>query len=280
MSRLGIIRFNFCQNALEGQLWGAVSFMLDISCDIRYVQKYKREEKLMNMRALTLGTIFFFVSIAAAQASNLVYNGDFDNIGNVWVNNTGLGSDDLQTSGATNIPGWTNVTGAVNEFWFYGPSNGYTLTASPGNGSVYAVDLTGQANNKPYGGIEQNIATTPGVKYMLTFDLGSSTEWNGPGNAAAALTASARGSVLDASQLFTLVPTGLNNWQSESLTFTADSSVTTIEFLADSDYTSQYTGLDNVSVSPQAATVPEPTTILLLGSSLFALVGFRRKIKK
>ena len=234
----------------------------------------------MNMRALTLGTIFFFVSIAAAQASNLVYNGDFDNIGNVWVNNTGLGSDDLQTSGATNIPGWTNVTGAVNEFWFYGPSNGYTLTASPGNGSVYAVDLTGQANNKPYGGIEQNIATTPGVKYMLTFDLGSSTEWNGPGNAAAALTASARGSVLDASQLFTLVPTGLNNWQSESLTFTADSSVTTIEFLADSDYTSQYTGLDNVSVSPQAATVPEPTTILLLGSSLFALVGFRRKIKK
>jgi hypothetical protein len=81
-----------------------------------------------------------------AAAANLVSNGDFDNIGGVWVNNTGLGSDDLQTSGATNIPGWTNVPGAVNEFWV-GASNAYSLSAAPGNGSQYFVDLTGQANS-------------------------------------------------------------------------------------------------------------------------------------
>ena len=230
--------------------------------------------------AFTLvGTIFFFGVIAAAHASNLVNNGDFDNIGNVWVNNTGLGSDDLQTGGSTNIPGWTNVPGFANEFWF-GPSNGYSLTASPGNGSPYAVDLTGQANNKPYGGIEQSIVTTPGVTYNLTFDLGSSTDWNGSGLQAAALTASATGAVLDASQLFTLAPAVRNQWQSESLTFTADSSATTIEFLADSGNTSRYTGLDNVSVTPVSSPVPLPGALMLFGPGLMGLAAIRRRLKK
>jgi len=231
----------------------------------------------MNRLTLAVGTILFLGLIASAQAS-LLTNGDFDNIGNVWVNNTGLGSDDWQTAGATGIPGWSNVSGFANEFWFYGPSNGYNLTQSPGNGSSYAVDLTGQANNKPYGGIEQTITTTPGDTYELTFDLGASSQWNGSGLSAAALTASATGSALDASQLFTLVPTGDNQWQSESLLFTADSSSTTIEFLADSDYTSAYTGLDNVSVTPLSGT-PEPISLLLFGSGL-AVLGITRLRKR
>jgi hypothetical protein len=211
----------------------------------------------MNLRTLAVNSILFLALVASARA-NLVTNGDFANIGNVWVNNTGVASDDWQTAGATGIPGWSNVAGFANEFWFFGPSNGYDLTQSPGNGSSYAVDLTGQANNKPYGGIEQVIATIPGASYDLTFDLGASTEYNGPGLNAAALTASATGAVLDASQLFTFAPSGINQWQSESLLFKADSSSTTIEFLADSAYTSKYTGLDNVNVTSSA--VPEPAS--------------------
>ena len=84
---------------------------------------------------------------SSAQAANSVANGDFANIGGVWVNNTGLGSDDWQTAGATAIPDWTNVPNAANEFWFTIP-NSYNLTASPGNGSAFAVDLTGQANEQ------------------------------------------------------------------------------------------------------------------------------------
>jgi hypothetical protein len=204
-----------------------------------------------------------------ARAANLVTNGDFANIGNVWVNNTGLGSDDWQTSGATAIPDWTNVAGFANEFWVTSPNDYSGLTASPGNGSTYFVDLTGQANNTPYGGIEQTIATTSGDNYVLQFDLGSSTLWNSSNPAA--LTASATGTSLLASQFFTLTPTSDNTWVTETLHFTANSSSTTIEFLGDSSYTSEYIGLDNVSVTAATSVFPEPAT---WGMILIGLIGF------
>ena len=104
-----------------------------------------------------------------AGAANLVTNGDFDNIGGVWSDNTGDGSNDFKSPGGVAVPAWSNVTGFANEFWVQTP-NGYSgLTASPGNGSIYFVDLTGQLNSQPFGGLEQTISTTPGVSYMLTF---------------------------------------------------------------------------------------------------------------
>jgi hypothetical protein len=203
-----------------------------------------------------------------ASAANLIANGDFDNIGGVWVNNTGLGSDDLQTPGSTNIPGWTNVPGFANEFWV-GATNGYNLSAAPGNGSQYFVDLTGQANNKPYGGLEQMIATSPGTTYELTFNLGASTEYNSSGLGAAALTASAGG----ASQLYTFAPSSQNQWAAETLRFTATGTTTTIEFLADSAYTSRYVGLDNVSVQPTQSTSAPEIDAASAASGLTLLLG-------
>jgi hypothetical protein len=217
---------------------------------------------------------------AYASGPNLVANGDFANIGSVWVNNTGLGSDDWVTPGATAIPDWSNVAGAANEFWVTSP-NSYGLSASPGNASSFFVDLTGQANYKPYGGLEQTITTTPGTAYTLTFALGSSTYYNNSGSGAAGLYASATGTVLLASSLFTLAPTSTNAWASETLDFTANSTSTTIEFLGDSQYTSEYVGLDNVSVTAQSSTpppsVPEPASVSLLLLGLGGLAAARRR---
>jgi hypothetical protein len=231
--------------------------------------------KLLTNKTLVLGiaTSALMALCGQANAANLVVNGDFDNVGSVFVNNTGYGSDDLQTGGATDIPSWNNVPGFANEFWT-APENSYYLTASPSNGSGYFVDLTGQQNNKPYGGIEQTIATTPGQKYVLKFDLGASTTYNGPGVAQAALTASAGG----ASTLFTLNPIATDQWQSETLEFTATGSSTTVEFLADSDYTSRYTGLDNVSVSVSG--VPEAPMWAMMIAGIGGIGLLLRREKK
>jgi hypothetical protein len=58
----------------------------------------------------------------------------------------------------------------------------------------------------------------------------------------------------------------------ETLDFTANSSSTTIEFLGDSSITSEYDGLDNVSVTAAITGVPEPATWAMI---LIGLVGLR-----
>jgi hypothetical protein len=229
--------------------------------------------------ALAFGATLLTSSLAT-QAANLVTNGDFDNTSSTYVANTPQGGDDLQTAGSTMVPGWTAVTGHANDIWV-GPNNTYGITASPGNGSGYFLDLTGQSDVQPWGGVEQTIATQAGATYTLSFDLGASTIYNGPGTRASALTASATGASLDASKDVMLAPSTSNDWAAETLTFTADSSSTTIEFLGNPAFSSEYIGLDNVNVSmvsapPPVTSVPEPASFAMLLAGLAGVAGLAR----
>lgn len=228
-----------------------------------------------------------------ARADDLITNGDFANTNSTWSDNTTFGSNDYNTAGGVVIPGWTNVSTATEEQWIETPntfpdSTG-TLTNSPGNGTGYFVDLTGLSNTEEnsgasYGGIEQTIATTDGDSYQLTFDLGNSAFYNGSGYDQG-LTASATGNSVLASQLFTdPAPAGNNDyWVSETLDFTADSSSTTIEFLASDAVLSDYTGLDNVAVSTTSTVgtggtgVPEPATWGMLLAGIIGLGALKRR---
>lgn len=51
-----------------------------------------------------------------AGAVNLVDNGDFDNVGGVWTDNTGDGSNDFQSPGGVAIPGWSNSVDSPTSF--------------------------------------------------------------------------------------------------------------------------------------------------------------------
>jgi hypothetical protein len=237
----------------------------------------------MKLRMLFAGATLVGLLMATDVRAALVTNGDFNNTGGTWTNNTGLGSNDWQTSGNVAIPGWTNVSGFANEFWVTTPNNYDGLTASPGNGSTYFVDLTGQANSNPFGGLKQTITTVANDHYILSFALGASTQWNPVSNsmAASALTASATGLSLLNSQLFSLTPNSLNSWTTETLSFTADSTSTVIEFLGDSaNVDSKYIGLDNVSVNLSSA-VPEASTwaMMILGFCGIGLMAHRRRNK-
>jgi hypothetical protein len=160
------------------------------------------------------------------------------------------------------MTGWTVVTAPLA--WI-GPSNPFGLSASDGG---YFLDLSGYHDNAPYAGVEQtqNILTTIGAQYRLSFDLGTSPPYD-----------SAPVSILvtagSASTTFTSTPLNVNQWETFTFDFTATSATTTISLDGQASTGEKYIGLDNVSVVP----IPEPGTFALFaGSGLLALVGWRR----
>jgi Protein of unknown function (DUF642)/PEP-CTERM motif len=231
-------------------------------------QQYRRTIRLLRTFRMThpssrLHALVLCASLLAATAShaNLLSNPSFES--GSFVNQ---GNDTMSLNpGSTAITGWTVVTDTTA--WI-GASNPFSLAASDGQ---FFLDLTNYQPGAPFAGVSQTIATTPGATYSLSFDLGGSNRWGRPD----ALTASAAGT----SMTFTTPTTGtLNDWYHETMSFVATGSSTTLTFQGASGF--NYIGLDNVSANlASGPSVPEPTTLSLLGLGIAGIGLARRKRK-
>ncbi len=177
-------------------------------------------------------------SIGAAQATDsLIVNGDFEE-GPAVTTYMNL------ATGAVTLNGWI-VTGEGIDY----VGSGYYL---PSKG-MRSLDLDGSAASKatpPYvqGGVAQTFPTTPGQRYVASFDMAGNP--NRP-PAQKPMRVSAAGESLE----FVVDITGKNGrnmgWVTKEFTFTAKETSTTLEFrsLTVSPLTGYGAAIDNVTVT-------------------------------
>lgn len=210
----------------------------------------------MNQNGGPLGAVRTIVLVAAvlalslasrASAANLLTNGSFESGTYTFGSDGAVGL----AVGSPAITGWTVVTNTVAPIE---ASNSYTIVPEDGN---VMVDLQGYSDSSPYGGLTQDVATSPGTEYDLSFWIGVQNSISyavGP----ASVTASAGAT----SQTFTnnLTAAG-NQWEQFNLDFTASAATTTVTLSGTSTAGGAYIGLDNAVL--QAVTGPGSSTVPL-----------------
>ncbi len=216
----------------------------------------------------------FFVSAVAVlglgfplRASNLLVNGSFE-LGDFVPTEPGFM---VLSSGATAMTGWT-VTG--NGLGWDSAPNPDGLTASDGS---YFLDLTSDYDTSPYGGVQQTVATTIGLQYQLTFDVGTDLNFDSDEGSFPAIPVGIQATAGSSSGTFTTTtPVAHDQWQSFTFDFTATSTSTAITLTGQASRNIQYLGLDNVDL--EAA--PEPGTLVLLAIPGLLAIAAHRRLRK
>jgi hypothetical protein len=213
----------------------------------------------------------FMLGVSPAHSAPIFVNGDLE---------AGLSSG-WDSMNAINTPGWTITTGTSAFFPAlnlniscggpFGNNNQGCQFASlggprdePGGGSVLAQTISG---------------FTVGSSYDLSWLQSSEFEGNW-------VNASIIGAgVLSQDFLSNPYPGGVQfwfGWQTMTFPFVADATTLTFQFHSalNRGFFSE-PGIDDFKITALQQTVPEPSTILLLGSGLLGLAGFaRKKFKK
>jgi Protein of unknown function (DUF642)/PEP-CTERM motif len=183
------------------------------------------------------------------------------------------------TNGSTGITGWTVVgaPGGVSIVSGTFTQNGISFPAEAG---TQWLDLTGDGTNSNEG-VSQSFATTNGTQYTLSFWVGNVDNPGGIFGTTSTVDVLFNGSpLLDATNANTI--TGTQTWDQFTTTFTATGATSTLTFMNADPASDNSNGLDNVSVNLSGtpittSTVPEPSTLLLLGSGSLGLLGWARK---
>lgn len=216
---------------------------------------------------LTTGVLgLFLITSVTLLHANLLTNGSFETpvvpVGGFFNFN----------SGSTAITGWTVVgpqASIVNK------SYASECCVFPAEDGVQWLDLTGDGSNRVEG-VEQTVATTPGMPYDLSFWVGNVHDPSGAYGTTSTVDVrlgGLNGTLLGA---FTNSNTtsGTQTWEQFTTSFTATASTTALDFLNADPANDNTNGLDNVVLNPgSASSVPDPATLPLALTGLLLIAG-------